>query len=393
MYEFADRVKNLQPSAIREIFKFASDPTVISLAAGNPAVEAFPAWEVAEITAAIMRDNPIDALQYSVTEGYPKLRQRLKAFMSERFDSFKDGDELIITAGAQQVMELSAKALCNEGDTIICESPSFIGSLNSFRSYNVNLCGIPMENDGINVEKLEAALKTEKNVRFIYVIPNFQNPSGVCMSWEKRKAVYALAKKYGTLVLEDNPYGDIRVEGESVPTIKSLDEDGIVIYAGSFSKVLAPGLRVGYCIAPSPVCAKIIVCKQTQDVHTNILAQIIADKFMSDYDFDAHIEKIRGIYRTRLNLMHDLLKEYMPPNIVWQKPQGGLFFWCDFPASDSLRFAKAAIGHKVAIVPGNAFLVDEAQACSAFRLNFSTPTAEKMAEGIEILGKAVKEYA
>ena len=220
-----------------------------------------------------MRGIPIEALQYSITEGYTPLRNTLKKYMSEKYDSVKDFDELIITTGAQQVMELTTKSLCNEGDTILCEAPSFIGSLNAFRSYGVNLRGIPVDNDGINLEALETALKEEKKAKFLYVIPNFQNPSGVTMSLEKRKAVYALAKQYGVMILEDNPYGEVRFAGEPLPNIKSMDEEGIVIYAGSFSKVVSSGMRVGYAIAPTQVMQKIIVCKQVSDVHTTIWAQ------------------------------------------------------------------------------------------------------------------------
>lgn len=274
-YSFSKKVSSLQPSAIREILKFTSMPGVISFAAGNPAPEAFPEKEVAQISANILATRPIDALQYSITEGYIPLRETVAQYMKTKHNVGKDFDKIIITAGAQQVMDLTTKALCNEGDTVICESPSFIGSLNAFRSYGVHLCGVPVESDGMNIEKLEQALKTEKNVRFIYTIPNFQNPSGVTMSLEKRKSVYELAKKYGVMILEDNPYGEIRFAGENVPCIKSLDTEGIVIYAGSFSKVLSPGMRVGYAIAPEAVIAKLTVCKQVSDVHTTIFTQII----------------------------------------------------------------------------------------------------------------------
>ena len=245
-YFLSDRVQTLKPSAIREIFKYASDPEVISLSAGNPDPEAFPVKEIAEISNDVLTNRPIDALQYSITEGYVPLRNALKDYMKNKFNIGRDFDELIVTSGAQQVMDLATKSLVNEGDTVICEAPSFIGSLNSFRAYKARLCGIPLESDGMNLEALEKALKTEKNVRFIYTIPNFQNPSGVTTSLEKRHAIYELAKKYGVLILEDNPYGELRVSGEDVPAIKSFDEDGIVIYAGSFSKVLSPGMRIGW---------------------------------------------------------------------------------------------------------------------------------------------------
>lgn len=391
-YSFSNRISSLKPSAIREILKTASDPEVISFSAGNPAPEAFPVKEITEIISDIMQTRPIDALQYSVTEGYMPLRETLTNYMKQQHGACREFDSLIVTSGAQQVMDMATKSLCNEGDTVICEAPSFIGSLNAFRSYRVNLCGVPMESDGMNIQALEEALKTRANVKFIYTIPNFQNPSGITMSMEKRRAVYSLAKKYGVMILEDNPYGDIRFAGEHIPPIKSLDEDGIVIYAGSFSKVLSPGIRVGYAVAPQPIIAKMTICKQTSDVHTTVLPQMIAHEFMTKYDFEAHLERIREIYKNKANLMMDLMKKHLSPKITFQKIEGGLFLWCRLPYSaDMPAFCKKAIENKVAVVPGSAFLTDENEPCQYFRLNYSTPTDEQLIHGMEILGNLAKE--
>ncbi len=269
-YKFSDKVSKLQASAIREILKFTADPEVISFAAGNPAPEAFPKERIAEISAELLRDDPILALQYSVTEGYTPLRDFLKGWMTEKGCFHKEFDDLIITSGGQQANELSCKVLLNEGDTLLCESPSFIGSLNAFRSYNVHLRGIEMEDDGIDLEKLENALKTEKNVKLLYLIPNFQNPTGKTMSLAKRKAVYELACKYDFIILEDDPYGELRFAGENVPCIKSFDTEGRVIYSSTFSKIISSGFRTGYCSAPAPIIQKMVVCKQVADVHSNI---------------------------------------------------------------------------------------------------------------------------
>ena len=392
-YIVSDRVSTLKPSAIREIFKYAADPTVVSLSAGNPAPEAFPAKAIADISDKILRENPIGALQYSFTEGYPPLRETVKQRMKNEYNVGRDFDDLIITSGAQQVMDLLTKSMVNEGDTVICEAPSFIGSLNSFRSYNARLCGIPLESDGMNLEALESALKNEKNVRFIYIICNFQNPSGVTTSLEKRKAIYELAKKYGVMILEDDPYGELRISGENVPPIKSFDEDGIVVYAGSFSKVLSPGMRLGYVVAPKPVVQKMVVCKQGEDVHTNVWAQMVAHKFMTEYDFKAHLKGLREIYRKKANFCMDLLDKYLVPNkISYQRIEGGLFIWCRLPEGvDMPDFCKQAVLRKVCVVPGNAFLTDESEQCSSFRINFSTPTDEQLEKGIKILGELAKE--
>ena len=261
-FSFAERVQNLNPSAIREILKYSADPEVVGLSAGNPAPEAFPLEVIADISSRIFRDRPIDALQYGTTEGYGPLRERLKAYLKQKHGIGRAFDELLITSGAQQAIELVAKVLCNPGDVVLCESPSFVGALNSIKSLGARLVGVPLEEDGIDLAALEEALKTEPNVKFLYLIPNFQNPSGITTSLEKRKRILELAQRYGFLVLEDNPYGDLRFEGEHVPAVKSFDENGYVAYVGSFSKVLSPGIRVGYVMAPSALLAKMIVCKQ-----------------------------------------------------------------------------------------------------------------------------------
>lgn len=387
-YKFSDRVSNLKPSAIREIFKYAADPEVVSLSAGNPSPDAFPAKAIAEISADVLKNNPISVLQYSVSEGYTPLRQHIKEYMRREHNTGNENDDIIITTGAQQIMDLCSKALVNEGDTVICEAPSFIGSLNTFRSYNARLVGVTLESDGMKLDELENALKTEPNVKFIYTIPNFQNPSGITASLEKRKKIYELAKKYGVLILEDNPYGDLRYSGQNVPNIKSLDTDGIVIYAGSFSKVISPGMRVAYCIAPKPIFQRLVVCKQSNDVHTNIWSQYVCDEFITKYDFNAHLAGLRELYTKKAAYCMELLDKYCAPAISYHRIDGGLFIWCDLPESIGMReFCKEAIKNKVCVVPGNAFLTDENAPCNSFRINFSTPTDDQLKKGIEILGK------
>ena len=391
-YIFSDRIAGLQASAIREILKFTSFPDVISFAAGNPAPEAFPVEEVSRISAELLKENPVLALQYSITEGYTPLRDLLKKTMAEK-NCFSDNDELIVTAGAQQGMELSCKVLCNEGDTLICEAPSFIGSLNAFKSYKVNLVGVELEDDGINLEKLEDVLKANSNIKVLYLIPNFQNPTGNTMSLEKRKAVYELAKKYNFIIIEDNPYGDLRFAGEDIPTIKSLDTDGRVIYVGSFSKILAPGLRVGYVSAPKEIIQKMVVCKQVSDVHTNIWAQVICERFMTTCDLNSHFEKLRDVYKRKCELMLGEMDKHFSKKIKYTKPQGGLFIWATLPeGSDMLGFCKKAVEeYKIAVVPGSAFMISESDKTNSFRLNFSTPTDDKIVKGCEILGRMTRE--
>ncbi len=393
-YSFSDRVQALKPSAIREIFKYAADPEVVSLSAGNPSPEAFPIEEIKEISSRLLEDNPIGVLQYSVTEGYPQLRETLKEYMKSHHNVGRDFDDILITTGAQQIMDLATKSLVNEGDVVITEAPSFIGSLNTFRSYNAKLVGVKIDDDGMNMEELEKALQTHKNARFVYTIPNFQNPSGITMSLEKRKKMYELAKKYNVLILEDNPYGDLRYSGEYIPCIKSFDDEGIVLYAGSMSKVISPGIRVAYVIAPKPIFQKMVVCKQGNDVHTNIWSQMVCNELMTKYDFDAHLEKLRNLYRKKAQFMMDLMDKYLVPmGITYAKITGGLFTMCTLPDYvDMQEFCKDAIKNKVCVVPGNAFLTDESEECHTFRVNFSTPTDEQLEKGIKLLAKTAEKY-
>lgn len=392
-YKFSDKVSKLQASAIREILKFTSDPEVISFAAGNPAPEAFPKEKIAEISAELLENDPILALQYSVTEGYSPLRDFLKDWLGSKHCFHPEFDELIVTSGGQQANELSCKVLLNEGDTLLCESPSFIGSLNAFRSYNVNLVGVDMDDDGINLEKLENALKTEKNVRVLYLIPNFQNPTGRTMSLEKRKAVYELACKYDFIILEDDPYGELRFAGEFLPSIKSLDTEGRVIYSSTFSKLISPGFRTGFVSAPEPIVRKIIVCKQVSDVHSNIWAQVVSHRFMTAIDRDAHFKKLRGIYKNKCELMCGCIDSGFSKKITYIKPEGGLFIWCTLPEGcDMNAFCKRAVSeYKIAVVPGNSFSIDENEVSRSFRLNYSTPTNEQIKKGMDILSKMTKE--
>ena len=392
-YQFSERVRSLKPSAIREILKNSSDPSVIPLSAGNPAPDAFPHDAVSALSADLLQNAPIDALQYGVTEGYAPLRNHLMEYMGNKHQVGTENDDILITSGAQQVMDLLTKTLLNEGDTVLCEAPSFIGSLNTFRSYRAKLVGIPMEEDGIDTEKLEEALDTQPNVKYLYTIPNFQNPSGITMSLEKRKKVYELCRAHGVVILEDNPYGDLRVSGEDVPSIKSLDREGVVVYAGTFSKVISPGMRVGYAIGPKEVIQKMVVCKQGEDVHSNMWAQIVCHRFMTEYDYEAHLERLRGIYRRKSQLLLSAMERYLKPlGITWHSFEGGLFAWCTLPDGvDMLDFVKKAAENKVCVVPGTAFLTDESEPCQSFRINFSTPTDEQLTEGIRLLAKTYEE--
>jgi 2-aminoadipate transaminase len=286
-------------------------------------------------------------------------------------------------------MELACKAFCNEGDVVICENPSFIGSLNSFRSCGATPVGVPMESDGISLTALEQTLKNTPNAKLLYLIPTFHNPTGITMSLEKRLGVLELAKKYDIVIVEDNPYGELRFAGEDLPNLKALDTDGRVIYCSSFSKILSAGMRVGFVVANSTICSKMTVAKQGEDVHTNIFFQMLCHKFMTTRDLDAHIAKINDLYRHKCNLMLECLDKYIPADKVeFTRPEGGLFIWGIVKGTDDAsNIVKLAIEKKVAVVPGTAFNCDTEAKSNAFRLNYSTPSDEQIVEGVKRLGE------
>lgn len=392
-YSISNKFKNLKPSAVREILKATNEPGMIAFAGGSPSTDAFPCDEVKILANEILSENPVSALVYGVSEGYEPLRKTVKEWLKNRENVGTDDDTVVITAGGTQVMDITTRVLTTEGDTIICEEPSFIGSLNCFRSHGCNLVGVPIEKDGMNIDELQKVIKNNKNAKFIYTIPNFQNPGGTTMSFEKRKRLYQLAKENNLVILEDNPYGNLRVDGEDVPPIKSLDTDGIVVYAGSFSKILAPGIRVAYAVVPKKIAGAFVIGKQVSDVHTGVLNQMIVSRWFDEYDVNSHIEKIREIYKHKLNLMCDCLDEYCKDFISYIKPQGGLFIWAKLPEEvDMIEYVNKLINKKVAVVPGTAFMIDDSKLCHYIRLNFSTPSDDDIIKGVKIMGEIAKEY-
>ena len=391
-FTVSERMKSLKGSAIREMFKAMADPTMISLAGGNPAAELFPSEELSKIAADILKENPVGALQYGISEGNIALREKILEMMKERENINASLDEITIVSGGQQAIEIVSKILLNEGDSVIVEAPSFVGGLNAFRSYGANLVGVEVESDGINIEKLKKTIESTPNVKLIYTIPNFQNPSGVTMSVEKRKALYEIARDNGIFIIEDNPYGELTFDGVKLPTIKSMDEAGVVLYSGSFSKILAPGLRLGYLIAPKNFTEKVVLGKQVSDVHTALLPQLLALEFMKRYDIGELIEKMRTLYKKKCDVLIGAMKEYLPENITYTVPGGGLFVWCNAPGIDTLKLSNECIKEKVLIVPGNNFATDQSLVSNGFRLNFSTMPDDKLVEGVKRLGKVLEKY-
>ena len=392
-YQISNRMSGVHGSAIRELFKLGADPNMISFGGGNPSAETFPCAEIQQIVTDVLQNAPVSMLQYGLSEGYVPLRDTMKQYLAEKEGFDFEKNELFIVSGGQQCADLTTKVLVNEGDVILTEEPAFVGCLNTFRSYGAKLVGIPMQEDGMDVDALEAALKANPNAKLLYTIPSFQNPTGITTTLEKRQKVYELACRYDIAILEDNPYGELRFAGETVTTIKSMDTEGRVIYAGSFSKVMAPAFRLGFLVFDKALTMPLTVAKQTTDVHSNVLFQYVCNTYMTQYDFEAHLEQSRKVYRAKCRLMLDTMRRTFHPSVRFGQPEGGLFVMAFLPdGMDAQPFVREAITRGVLCVPGSAFLADESGVSNGFRLNYSTPTDEQIVRGIEILGKLTHEW-
>ena len=340
-YEISNRMSDVHGSAIRELFKLGADPNMISFGGGNPSAETFPVPEIADIIADVMKDAPVSVLQYGLSEGLHAAARYDEGLPYPHTGFFDfENNELFILSGGQQCADLTTKVLVNEGDIILTEDPAFVGCLNTFRSYGAKLIGIPMQQDGMDTDALEAALKAHPEAKLLYTIPSFQNPSGITTTLEKRKKVYELACKYDIAILEDNPYGELRFSGEDVPTIKSMDTEGRVLYAGSFSKVMAPAFRLGFLVFNKSLTMPLTIAKQTTDVHSNVLFQYVCNEYMTKYDFAAHLDKARDVYRAKCNLMLDTMRRTFHPAVTFSQPEGGLFAMAFLPdGMDSRRLS------------------------------------------------------
>jgi DNA-binding transcriptional MocR family regulator len=387
--KFANRMEGMKGSAIRELLKLTEMPDIISFAGGLPAPELFPVKEMEQVSMRVLEEDGRSALQYNATDGYLPLREKI-AKRSKKLGFEADAKDILITAGSQQGLDFSAKIFINEGDVIICESPSYLGALSAFKAYQPKFVEIPMDEDGMIIEELEKALAAYPNTKFIYTIPDFQNPTGRTMSLERRKRLMELATKYAIPVVEDNPYGELRFEGKIMPSLKCFDPNNLVILLGTFSKILAPGMRLGWVIASPEILQKYNVVKQGADLQCSSIAQRQVNMFMEMFDIEAHIEKIIKVYGNRKNIMIETMKKEFPSNVSFTNPDGGLFAWATFPKEiDASELFKKTIEQKVAFVPGEPFYPNGGNA-NHCRLNYSCMSEDKIVEGITRLGKVLK---
>ena len=390
-FEISNRMSGLKPSIIRELLKQMADPALISFAGGNPAQDSFPAEEICRFSDNLLRSEPVKTLQYSVSEGIPEVREAVKQFANRLFPICKESDSLVMMSGSQQILDLTAKCLCNERAVVTVEEPAFLSAYLTFRSSGAEVKGVPMQPDGLDLEALERVLSAKPKPAFFYCIPNFQNPTGYTTSLEKRKAIYELTERYGVPVLEDDPYGELRFSGEALPPIKALGTGEHVIYAGSFSKILCPGMRLAYCIADQSFMRHMVTAKQCSDVHTNVWAQHVCEKILTQTDMNRHLARLRSIYGEKAKQMMDAL-DAKCPQITYVRPEGGMFLWGTLPQGISMPdFVQRCLEKKLAVVPGNAFYVDDSAPCNSFRMNFSAPNAEQIERGVEIMAGVLAE--
>jgi 2-aminoadipate transaminase len=397
-YRYAQRTQRMASSAIRELLKLTEQPGIISFGGGLPAPEVFPVDQIADATARVLRDLGTTALQYGTTEGYLPLREMIARHTS-RYGLDITPDNILITSGSQQALDLLGKVFINRGDRILVESPTYLGALQAWNAYGAEYVSVSSDEDGMITDALEEELRA--GPKFIYVLPNFQNPTGVTLAMERRKKLIELADRYGVPVVEDDPYGQLRFEGEHLPALVVLEGQGKcngdfcyrgnVIYLSTFSKILAPGLRLAWVVAPPEVIRKLVQAKQGADLHTATFNQIIAYEVARGGFLDEHARLIRRVYRERRDAMLAAMEEHFPPGVRWTRPKGGLFLWGTLPEHmDSGLILRAAIEEKVAFVPGAPFFPCGGGA-NTMRLNFSYPTPEIIREGIARLGRVLVE--
>lgn len=390
--KFASRMDGLKGSEIREILKLTEKPGVISFAGGLPAPELFPIEEMKKISTLVLEESGMAALQYTTTEGFPALRDHIADRMNSKSKTNITKDDILITNGSQQGLDFSGKVFLDEGDVVLCESPSYLGAINAFKSYCPKFVEVPTDNQGMIMEELEKILENTENVKMIYVIPDFQNPTGRTWPLERRKKFMEIINKYEIPVIEDNPYGELRFEGESLPALKSMDKKGLVIYLGSFSKVFCPGYRIGWTCASPQILSKFIFVKQGADLQASTISQREVSKFMDIYDLDKHVEKIKSVYKKRRDLMLETMKEEFPEGLEYTHPEGGLFTWVQLPEHlDSRVIMKECVDNDVAYVPGGSFFPNGGKE-NCFRLNYSNMPDERIVEGVKRLGAVLKKY-
>lgn len=389
MYDFSDRIKNLNGTATREILKLTKRPEVISFAGGMPAAECLPIDEVREIARDLLSgENAVSLLQYGPTEGVAELNERLIAYLETQGLKAKP-ENIQVVSGGQQGIDLMLKAFVNKGDTVLVENPTYLAFLQIAKTYEANVVGVDADADGLVISDLEAKLKTYRP-KLLYVVPTFSNPTGKTYTVENRKSILRLCEKYGAVILEDDPYGRLRYDGEEVPPLKAFDEHGSVVYLTSFSKTIAPSLRVAVAFGDKDVIRKISIGKQGADVQSPALCQMIVAEYLKRGCFDKTLERNIAVYRERKDAFLNALDKYMPSSVRYTRPDGGLFIWAELPQDiDAAAMLPEAVERNVAYIQGNEFYAD-GRGRNTMRLNFSSSSVQRIEKGVKILAELIK---
>lgn len=386
----SNRVQGVPRSFIREILKVAQDPEIISFAGGLPNPELFPVEELKKATSSVLDRRGPEALQYAASEGYLPLREWVCTRYRRRFGLEISPDEVLITTGSQQGLDLAGKVLVDEYDTVVMERPGYLGAIQAFSLFSSDIVQVPLEEDGPDLEYLERILGLDRS-KVCYVIPNFQNPSGLSYSIEKRKAVAQLCERTKTILLEDDPYGDLRFTGKDLPPVVSFMESRNILL-GTFSKIGAPGLRIGWLVADGKIMDHLLAAKQAADLHTSTLTQYLMSEYLSGEDIDRHIARIKEGYGKQRDCMIGCLEDLFPSNVGFTRPEGGMFLWVTLPdGCSSMELFESAVERGVAFVPGESFYVDGGGR-NTLRLNFSNNNVDTIEEGMQRLAECLKEY-
>jgi len=391
MVNFAQRMANVRASDIRELLKLTTRPEIISFAGGLPAPELFPVEDLRAATNAVMDENGTVALQYGLTDGPKRLREQIAERLAEKNGIHTDASHIILTAGSQQGLDFVGKIFLDPGDVVVLESPSYLGAINAFKQYQPNFVEVPTDENGMIMEELDRVLATTPRVKLIYIIPDFQNPSGRTLPLERRKQFIEIINKYGIPAIEDNPYGELRFRGEPLPSLRSLDTEDLIIYFGTFSKILAPGYRIGWVNAGMPIIEKINLIMQASALQTPTVNALVISKYLEMFNIDLHVEKIRKVYKHRCELMIGTMRELFPAEVKFTDPDGGLFTWAELPEYVNTReLAAKALEKDVAFVPGSGFFPNGSNN-RCMRLNYSNATDERLVEGVRRLAEVIKE--
>ena len=386
---FADRMNNAQKSFIREILKVVGNPEIISFAGGLPNPISFPVKKIQEATDKILEEDGENILQYSTTEGYLPLREYISERYLKNSGVVVPPDEILITNGSQQGLDLIGKVFLNKGDCMLMEEPGYLGAIQAFSMFEPEFKTVLMKHDGVDTEKLKESIE-KYNPKLFYAVPNFQNPSGITYSEENRKQIAGFMKGSDTILIEDDPYGELRFMGSRVPSMKKYMNDNVILL-GSFSKIVSPGMRLGWIHAGHEIMEKLIIAKQGADLHSNYFSQRVVYEYLKENNIEVHIEKITDLYKKQRDCMVNSIEKYFPKEVQTTKPEGGMFIWVTLPEKySSMDLFNIAIKKKVAFVPGDPFYTGK-EGVNAFRLNYTNSTEDKIEEGIKILAEGIKE--